>query len=212
MKSYFYQKLIYQLVSRVIIFPIYRLIFRGNLLGRQNIPKEGSFILVSNHGSLLDPPLLGHAIGRNISFMAKSELFSVPILGFIIKSCGAYPVKRGIVDKTTIKTACQKLSNDNSIGIFIDGTRQKNGRVNKPKQGAALLSFKNQKLLLPVAIINSHRLARLKFFIPFFTKIVIKVGKPIPPPESASKNDLIKVTNHLQETINNMLEVRSVDW
>ena len=212
MKSYFYQKLIYQLVSRVIIFPIYRLIFRGNLVGRENIPKEGSFILVSNHGSLLDPPLLGHAIGRNISFMAKSELFSVPILGFIIKSCGAYPVKRGIVDKTTIKTACQKLSNDNSIGIFIDGTRQKNGRVNKPKQGAALLSFKNQKLLLPVAIINSHRLARLKFFIPFFTKIVIKVGKPIPPPESASKNDLIKVTNHLQETINNMLEVRSVDW
>ena len=212
MKSNFYQKLIYQLVSRVIIFPIYRLIFRGNLVGRENIPKEGSFILVSNHGSLLDPPLLGHAIGRNISFMAKSELFSVPILGFIIKSCGAYPVKRGIVDKTTIKTACQKLSNDNSIGIFIDGTRQKNGRVNKPKQGAALLSFKNQKLLLPVAIINSHRLARLKFFIPFFTKIVIKVGKPIPPPESASKNDLIKVTNHLQETINNMLEVRSVDW
>ena len=212
MKSYFYQKLIYQLVSRVIIFPIYRLIFRGNLVGRENIPKEGSFILVSNHGSLLDPPLLGHAIGRNISFMAKSELFSVPILGFIIKSCGAYPVKRGIVDKTTIKTACQKLSNDNSIGIFIDGTRQKNGRVNKPKQGAALLSFKNQKLLLPVAIINSHRLARLKFFIPFFTKIVIKVGKPIPPPESASKDDLIKVTNHLQETINNMLEVRSVDW
>ena len=212
MKSYFYQKLIYQLVSRVIIFPIYRLIFRGNLVGRENIPKEGSFILVSNHGSLLDPPLLGHAIGRNISFMAKSELFSVPILGFIIKSCGAYPVKRGIVDKTTIKTACQKLSNDNSIGIFIDGTRQKNGRVNKPKHGAALLSFKNQKLLLPVASINSHRLARLKFFIPFFTKIVIKVGKPIPPPESASKNDLIKVTNHLQETINNMLEVRSVDW
>ena len=206
MKSYFYQKLIYQLVSRVIIFPIYRLIFRGNLVGRENIPKEGSFILVSNHGSLLDPPLLGHAIGRNISFMAKSELFSVPILGFIIKSCGAYPVKRGIVDKTTIKTACQKLSNDNSIGIFIDGTRQKNGRVNKPKQGAALLSFKNQKLLLPVAIINSHRLIRLKFFMPFFTKIVIKVGKPINPPERGSKHDLGEVTNYLQETINNMLE------
>ena len=205
MKSYFYQKLIYQLVSRVIIFPIYRLIFRGNLVGRENIPKEGSFILVSNHGSLLDPPLLGHAIGRNISFMAKSELFSVPILGFIIKSCGAYPVKRGIVDKTTIKTACQKLSNDNSIGIFIDGTRQKNGRVNKPKQGAALLSFKNQKLLLPVAIINSHRLIRLKFFMPFFTKIVIKVGKPINPPIGGSKHDLGEVTNHLQETINNML-------
>ena len=206
MKINFSQRLIYQLVSQVIIFPIYKLIFRGNLIGRENIPKKGSFILVSNHGSLLDPPLLGHAVGRNISFMAKSELFSIPILGFIIKSCGAYPVKRGIVDKTTIKVACEKLLNNNSIGIFIDGTRQKDGRVNKPKQGAALLSFKNQKMLLPVAIINSNRLVRLKFFIPIFTKIVIKVGKPINPPKGASKNDLVKVTNYLQDTINNMLE------
>ena len=206
MKINFYQKLIYQLVSQVIIFPIYKLIFRGNLIGRENIPKKGSFILVSNHGSLLDPPLLGHAVGRNISFMAKSELFRIPLLGFIIKSCGAYPVKRGIVDKKTIKIACEKLSNNSCIGIFIDGSRQKDGRVNRPKQGAALLSLKNQKLLLPVAIINSHRLVRFKFFIPFFTKIVIKVGKPIIPPEGASKADLIRVTNYLKETINNMLE------
>ena len=206
MKSYFYQKLIYKLVSQIIILPIYKLIFRGKLIGRENIPQKGSFIMVSNHGSLLDPPLLGHAIGRNISFMAKSELFRIPLLGFIIKSCGAYPVKRGIVDKTTIKTACEKLLNNNSIGIFIDGTRQKDGRVNKPKQGAALLSFKNQKMLLPVAIINSHRLIRVKFFIPFFTKIVIKVGQPIKPPIGGSKNELGELTNYLQETINNMLE------
>ena len=59
MKSYLYQKLIYQLVSKVIIFPIYKLIFRGHLIGRENIPQKGSFIMVSNHGSLLDPPLLG---------------------------------------------------------------------------------------------------------------------------------------------------------
>ena len=206
MKSKFYQKIIYQLVSQVIIFPIYKFLFRGILFGRENIPKKGSFILVSNHGSLLDPPLLGHAVGRNISFMAKSELFSIPILGYIIKACGAYPVKRGIADKTTIKIACEKLSNNNSIGIFIDGTRQKDGRVNKPKQGAALLAFKNQKLLLPVAIINSHRLVKLRFFIPFFSKIVIKVGKPINPPKVSSKDDLAMVTKSLQESINNMLD------
>ena len=206
MQSNFHQKIIYQLVSQVIIFPIYKLLFRGILIGRENIPKKGSFILVSNHGSLLDPPLLGHAVGRNISFMAKSELFRIPLLGFIIKACGAYPVKRGVADKTTIKIACEKLSNNNSIGIFIDGTRQKDGRVNKPKQGAALLAFKNQKLLIPVAIINSHRLVRLRFFIPFFTKIVIKVGKPINPPEGASKNELGEITDYLQKSINNMLD------
>ena len=200
------QKLIYELVSKLFVFPIYKFIFKGHLIGRDNIPQKDSFIMVSNHGSLLDPPLLGHALGRNISFMAKAELFKIPVLGFIIKACGAYPVKRGIADKNTIKTACKKLSNDKCIGIFIDGTRQKNGRVNKPKQGAALLAFKNQKLLLPVAIVNSHRLIRFKFFIPLFSKIVIKVGKPIQPPQSSSRDDLNSVTMHLQDKINNLIE------
>jgi len=205
MKNHTIQKLIYELVSKLFVFPIYKFVFKGHLIGRDNIPQKDSFIMVSNHGSLLDPPLLGHAIGRNISFMAKAELFEIPFLGFIIKACGAYPVKRGIVDKNTIKIACKKLSNDNCIGIFIDGTRQKNGRVNKPKQGAALLAFKNQKLLLPVAIVNSHRLIRFKFFIPMFSKIVIKVGKPVQPPKSSSRDDLNSVTMQLQEKINNLI-------
>jgi len=205
MKNDVFQKLIYQLVSKLFVLPIYKFIFRGHLIGIENIPQKNAFIMVSNHGSLLDPPLLGHALGRNISFMAKAELFKIPLLGFIIKACGAYPVKRGIVDKNTIRTACKKLSNNNSIGIFIDGTRQKNGRVNRPKQGAALLAFKNQKLLLPVAIVNSHRLIRFKFFIPLFSKIVIKVGKPVLPPQSSSRDDLNSVTMHLQDKINNLI-------
>jgi len=112
MKNDVFQKLIYQLVSKLFVLPIYRFVFRGNLIGRENIPQKNSFIMVSNHGSLLDPPLLGHAIGRNISFMAKAELFKIPLLGFIIKACGAYPVKRGVVDKNTIKSQKPKLSGD----------------------------------------------------------------------------------------------------
>ncbi len=205
MKNHTIQKFIYELVSKVFVFPIYKFIFKGHLIGRENIPQKDSFIMVSNHGSLLDPPLLGHALGRNISFMAKAELFKIPFIGFIIKACGAYPVKRGIADKNTIKIACNKLSNDSCIGIFIDGTRQKNGRVNKPKQGAALLAFKNQKLLLPVAIVNSHRLIRFKFFIPLFSKIIIKVGEPVRPPKSSSRDDLNSVTMHLQDKINSLI-------
>jgi len=205
MKNYIFQQLIYQLVSKLFVLPIYKFVFRGQLLGKENIPQKNSFIMVSNHGSLLDPPLLGHALARNISFMAKAELFKIPLLGFVIKACGAYPVKRGIVDKNTIKTACKKLSDNNCIGIFIDGTRQKNGRVNKPKQGAALLSFKNQKILLPAAIVNSHKLIRFKFFIPLFSKIVIKVGKPVQPPQSSSRDDLNFVTKDLQDKINNLI-------
>ena len=205
MKNDLIQKLIYELVSKFFVLPIYKFVFKGHLIGSENIPQQDSFIMVSNHGSLLDPPFLGHALGRNISFMAKAELFKIPFLGFVIKACGAYPVKRGIADKNTIKTACNKLSKNNCIGIFIDGTRQKNGRVNKPKQGAALLAFKNQKLLLPVAIVNSHRLIRFKFCIPLFSKIVIKVGKPINPPKSSSRDDLNSVTMHLKESINNLI-------
>ncbi len=205
MKNDVFQKLIYQVVSNFFVLPIYKFVFQGHLIGRENIPQKDSFIMVSNHGSLLDPPLLGHALGRNISFMAKAELFKIPFIGFIIKACGAYPVKRGITDKNTIKTACRKLSDNNCIGIFIDGTRQTNGRVNKPKQGAALLAFKNQKLLLPVAIVNSHRLIRFKFCIPFFSKIVIKVGQPVQPPLSSSREDLKYVTMHLKDNINNLI-------
>ena len=118
MKNHAIQKLIYELVSKLFVFPIYKFVFKGYLLGRDNIPQKESFIMVSNHGSLLDPPLLGHPLGRNISFMAKAELFKVPCLGLIIKACGASPVKRGIADKNTIKTACKKLSNDNCICLL----------------------------------------------------------------------------------------------
>ena len=200
-----FQKLIYQLVSKLFVLPIYKFAFKGHLKGKENIPKKGSFIMVSNHGSLLDPPLLGHALGRNISFMAKAELFKVPLLGFIIKACGAYPVKRGIADKNTIKTACKKLSDNNCIGIFIDGTRQSNGYVNKPKKGAALIASKTQKLLLPVAIVNTHKLVSFKFFIPQFTQVIIKIGKPINFPQTSSKKDIELVTYILKDQINSLI-------
>ena len=79
MKNDIFQKLIYQLVSKLLVLPIYKFVFKGHLIGRENIPKKGSFIMVANHGSLLDPPLLGHALDRHISFMAKAEHAAEPI-------------------------------------------------------------------------------------------------------------------------------------
>ena len=83
MKNHTIQKLIYELVSKLFVFPLYKLVFKGHLIGRENIPQKDSFIMVSNHGSLLDPPLLGHALGRNISFMAKAELLKSPYLALL---------------------------------------------------------------------------------------------------------------------------------
>ena len=205
MKKEFIHRLIYKFVSLIIVFPVYKFIFRGKLVGIDNLPKDQSFIIVSNHGSLLDPPFLGHALGLRVSFMAKSELFNIPFLSQIIRACGAYPVKRGVADRSPINTASNKLLNNNTIGIFIDGTRQKNGLVNNPKKGAAMISAKTKKLLVPVAIINSHRLIQFKFFVPKFNKVVIKVGEPINYPKSSSKNDINLVTENLKKTINYLM-------
>ena len=207
MKKIFFNNLVYKFVSLIIVFPIFRFIFRGNLVGTENIPHSNSFIIVSNHGSLLDPPFLGHALRLKVSFMAKSELFYIPILSQIILACGAYPVKRGITDRNSIKTAVEKLEDQNVIGIFIDGTRQRDGRVNNPKKGAALIAAKTKKNLLPVAIINSHRLVRFKLFFPIFNKVTIKIGKPINFPVSTSKKDLIQVTNQIKDSINYLIDL-----
>ena len=202
MNYLFINKITYQFISKIVVFPIFKCLFRGELDGSNNIPDEKSFIIVSNHGSLLDPPFLGHALGKKVSFMAKQELFKIPLLSSIIRACGAYPVKRGLVDKNSIILASKKLFNNEIIGIFIDGTRQKDGFVNKPKNGAALIASKTRKLLLPVAIINSHRLVRFKFFLPLFNKVTIKIGKPINYPLSTSKIALTETTIKLQNEIN----------
>ena len=205
MRSNYTNKIIYKFVSLFFVFPIFKLLFRGKVEGEKNIPKGNSFIIVSNHGSLLDPPFLGHALGLKVSFMAKQELFNVPILSQIIKACGAYPVKRGTVNKSSILVAANKLFNKEIIGIFIDGTRQKDGYVNKPKKGAALIASKTKKLLLPVAIINSHRLVRFKNFFPVFNKVIIKIGKPIDYPLSNSKDDIEQITNEIKRKINMLI-------
>ena len=129
--------LVYRLVSYVFVFPLFRLLFRGRTYGNQNVPKQGSLVIVANHGSHLDPPLLGHALGRPVAFMAKAELFRIPVLGSLIRACGAYPVKRGASDREAIRIATTRLQEGWATGVFLDGTRQIDGRVNRPMAGAA---------------------------------------------------------------------------
>tara|TARA_Y100001968_G_C19271311_1_gene674385 strand:- start:207 stop:890 length:684 start_codon:yes stop_codon:yes gene_type:complete len=196
----------YYLVSYLIAFPLFRILFRGRTQGNLNVPIYGPLVVVANHGSDLDPPILGHALGRAVSFMAKKELFDIPILAQIIKSCGAYPVSRGASDREAIRTATKLLIEGRAIGVFLDGTRQENGRVNKPKAGAALLAARSGAYLLPVAIINSHRAWGKSSKWPRLIPIHMRIGVPIPPPVSRKKVDLETTTNHLQSTINAMLD------
>lgn len=198
--------LTYRLVSALLVFPLFRLLFRGRTLGNDRVPMQGPVVVVANHGSHLDPPLLGHALGRPVAFMAKAELFGIPLLGPLIRACGAYPVKRGASDREAIRTATARLQDGWAIGVFLDGTRQKDGRVNHPMPGAALLSARSGAPLLPVAIINSHRALGTGQSWPRLVPIQLRIGEPIPAPASRRKPDLESTSIELQRRINALLD------
>ncbi len=196
----------YQLISWLVVWPLYRLLFRGRTAGGANVPMEGGLVVVANHGSDLDPPLLGHALGRPVAFMAKAELFRVPLLGRLIRSCGAYPVSRGASDRQAIRTASERLAQGWATGLFLDGTRQSDGRVNCPQAGAALLAARAGVPLLPVAIVNSHRALGPNGAPLRLVPVHVRIGTPIPPPASRRREDLDAVTRAAQEQINALLD------
>jgi len=198
--------LTYQLVSSLLVFPLFRILFRGRVSGRHHVPMQGSLVVVANHGSHLDPPLLGHALGRPVAFMAKEELFRVPLLGPLIRALAAYPVKRGASDREAIRTATARLNEGWATGVFLDGTRQADGRINQPMPGAALLAARSGSPLLPVAIINSHRALGTGQSMPRLVPIQIRIGEPVPPPASRRKPDLEATTVELQRRINALLD------
>ena len=200
------QSFVYGCVSYLLVFPIFRFLFRGKKIGISNVPKKGGVVVVSNHGSHLDPPILGHALGRPVAFMAKAELFRIPILSFIISACGAYPVKRGAGDREALRTASKRLIEGWATGVFLDGTRQDNGRINDPKAGASLLAARTGCPILPVAIVNSHRAFPKGSFLPRFVSIHLKVGELIQPPSTRKREDLKATTNKIQFVINTMLD------
>ncbi len=199
--------LTYRLVSGLLVFPLFRFLFRGSTQGLEHVPMEGPLVVASNHGSHLDPPLLGHALGRPVAFMAKAELFAIPLLGAVIRACGAYPVRRGASDREAIRTATAKLEEGWATGVFLDGTRQANGRVNNPLPGAALLAARSGAPLLPVAIFNSHRALGSGRIWPRVVPLQLRVGAPIPPPASRRRPDLDVTTALLKERINDLLEL-----
>lgn len=146
-------------IFRAILKFLYRLLFRIEAYGQENIPAQGSVILASNHISLLDPPSVGILIDRKVRFMAKEELFKVPVLGFLIKSFGAFPVKRGL-GLDAIKSAIKLLRQEEVMGIFPEGTRRKEGASDEAKKGTAMIALRSNAAVVPVAIVYPYKLFR----------------------------------------------------
>ncbi|MCE5169583.1 1-acyl-sn-glycerol-3-phosphate acyltransferase [Paenibacillus profundus] len=144
---------------RALLRFFYRILFRFEAKNKHYVPKEGGVVLCSNHISLLDPPAIGILLDRRIRFMAKAELFKVPVFGPAIDALGAFPVKRGGVSKETIRTAFQLLNDGEIMGIFPEGTRNTDGAV-AAKKGAAMIALRSRATIVPVAVIGNYKLFR----------------------------------------------------
>jgi 1-acyl-sn-glycerol-3-phosphate acyltransferase len=194
----------YHLFKQPFIKPFFYLYLQGKVVGTEHVPKSGGFVVVSNHGSNFDPPLLSAAVLRPVAYMAKEELFEIPVLKNAIRLYGAYPVKRGAVDRATIKTALAYLDEGWGAGIFLSGTRTSDGKVVDPKPGAALIAAKAQVPLLPVCLWGTHLIEQEGKKYPQSTPITIRIGELILPPTSTKRSELDRVTDLCTLTINEL--------
>lgn len=160
-------------ICYLIAYPIARLILPCRFFGRENIP-EGQLVVCANHSSLMDAVLLAIAFGRRrqLFFMAKSELFKIPVLGRIIKSVGVFPIERGETDINSIRTAMKHLKSGHKIMIFPEGTRFSELESIAAKSGAVRIATKMKAPILPIYVTPGKKLFHS-------TKVVI--GEPYLP-------------------------------
>lgn len=151
------------------------------------MPQEGPVIVASNHISFLDPVVVGSVFDRQINFIAKEELFHIPILKAIIKGLHAFPVKRGSGDRGALRAALQILAQGKCFGIFPEGHRNRTESLITPfKGGAAMIALKSGAPVLPVAVQGTKG---------FFGPVRVKIGKPISVPKQIEKIDKNTLTN-----------------
>ncbi|NMO96954.1 lysophospholipid acyltransferase family protein [Paenibacillus lemnae] len=153
---------------RAVVRALFTVLYRFESVGVQNIPSEGGVLICSNHISLRDPISVGIHVKRQVKFMAKAELFSIPLFGWLITQLGAYPVKRGGVSKDSIKNSLKILRGGEIMGIFPEGTRNSDSEA--AKRGAASFALRSDAAVVPAAIVGDYKL---------FRKTKIIYGAPI---------------------------------
>lgn len=167
---------VFQWITCTVVYGLYyRLVFGLKVEGRENIPKKGFCIVASNHVSAIDPFLVAHATGRSVAFMAKVELFQKKIMRFFLDLLGAFAVNREKLSPSTIKTAHTIKQTNWLLGIFPQGTRERNDNMDNINKGFASFAKTLKCDIIPIAVIGASKEKRKAFK----SNMKIKIGKPI---------------------------------
>jgi 1-acyl-sn-glycerol-3-phosphate acyltransferase len=145
---------------RSVLQPLIRVYFRLDRLGREHVPASGPVILASNHRSFLDPWVVGLCLRRPIYFVAKKELFEKRWQAWLLRSLGAFPIRRGESDEEAMATSRALLERGEVVVIFPEGTRIRSGGLARPKRGVGRLALETGAPVVPVAVSGSDRVRR----------------------------------------------------
>ena len=160
-----------------------RLFFGLRVEGVERVPRNGAFIVVANHCSNLDPPMLGwatgHQVGRIVHFMAKIEMRRWPVIGWLATQSAVYFVRRGEGDRAAQRFSLETLADGRPIALFPEGTRSRDGRMRDFKDGAAYLALRSGALVLPVGISGSQNMFPGRSRMPHRARVTIRIGEPM---------------------------------
>ncbi len=139
-------------VARFLCRVFCKIFFRLRVYGKNNIPEDGAFLLLSNHQSFLDPLFCGINMKRPLHFLARDTLFASRFFGWLIRSVNTIPVRRGQADLTAMKTVLHRLREGYGVCLFPEGTRSEDGRIRQLKPGFGLLCRRGNAAVVPVVI------------------------------------------------------------
>jgi len=166
----------YPFVRAIVSLPTL-LLYRVRAIGVKNVPKTGPLVLAPNHFSQMDHFFVGLYLRRQIRFMAKSQMFGPPVLTYIYKHGGVFPVRRGHHDEEAFTTAFTILDQGGMLLVYAEGGRSRSSELGEPKPGIGRIALESGVPVVPVAIHGSEKVRRWKRFR--FPKVTVQFGEPI---------------------------------
>ena len=188
-------------IGKVLSWLLFKIFGHLKVIGHENIPLSGGVVLTANHTSYADPPLVGLSCSpRGVWFMAKEELFVNPVMKNILSKIHAFPIKRASVDRQALRRAHELLTSGKAVTIFFEGRRSRDGRLQLPELGTAMIALRANVPIVPMALINSDLLLPRKGGIKF-TRITVAIGEPLYFPHLAGKSGDREALREVSESI-----------